>query len=160
MKILLAVDGSAYSTKAADYLIAHFDWFKKSPELHVLHVQTPIPEVRARAVLGHEAVENYYKVESEAALAPTEALLRTKGIAFKGGYAIGDVADQIQAYVKQHEIDMIVMGSHGYGALQNLIMGSVATKVLASTTVPVLPWPRQYRRQLSLYLLLVKKKRR
>jgi len=33
---------------------------------------------------------------------------------------------------------MIVMGSHGHGALQNLVMGSVATKVLAVTKVPVL----------------------
>jgi nucleotide-binding universal stress UspA family protein len=33
---------------------------------------------------------------------------------------------------------MIVMGSHGHGALTNLVMGSVTTKVLAITSVPVL----------------------
>jgi len=40
--------------------------------------------------------------------------------------------------VKENVIDMIVMGSHGHGALRGLMMGSVATKVIAATTVPVL----------------------
>jgi nucleotide-binding universal stress UspA family protein len=138
MKILLAVDGSEYATKAVNFVISNLNWFKDTPELHVLHVQLPIPEGRARAVLGHAAVENYYKEESLQALAPAEKLLREIGIAFKGGYSVGDVAEQIQAYARQYEIDMIVMGSHGHGTLKNLVMGSVATKVLAATTVPVL----------------------
>lgn len=138
MKILVAVDGSAYTTKALKHVITHFDWFKDEPELHILHVRPAIPEGRARAVLGNAAVDNYYKEEARAALAPAERLLRKHAIPFKGGFAIGDVAEQIQAYVKKYKIDMIVMGSHGHGALKNLVMGSVATKVLATTTVPVL----------------------
>lgn len=138
MKILLAVDGSEYTTKAANYLITHFGWLKERPELHLLHVKAPIPAGRARAVMGHDAVESYYKEESEAALAPAEKLLRENAIPFKSGYRVGDIPEQIQAYVKEHDIDLIMMGSHGRGAFQNLIMGSVATHVLASTTVPVL----------------------
>jgi nucleotide-binding universal stress UspA family protein len=138
MKILLAADGSEYTIKAIEYVTTHFDWFKDNPELHLFHVQSPIPEARARAALGDAAVENYYNEESKAALAPAETLFRKKGIPFKGKYMIGDVAEQIQAYVEKNKIDMIVMGSHGHGALMNLIMGSVATKVLAMTTVPVL----------------------
>lgn len=138
MKILLAVDGSEYSIKAANYLVSHFEWFKASPELHVLHVKAPIPEGRARAVLGHEAVENYYKEESEVALAPASKVLRENGVPFNVGYVVGDVAKKLQSYVKEHGIDLIVMGSHGHSALQNLVMGSVATKVLATTTVPVM----------------------
>ncbi|MDB5769752.1 MAG: universal stress protein [Burkholderia sp.] len=138
MKILLAADGSEYTTKAIDYVTTHLDWFKDNPELHLLHVHSPIPEGRARAVLGDAAVENYYNEESKAALAPAEKLLRQKEIPFEVKYMIGDVGEQIQAYVTEYKIDMIVMGSHGHGALQNLIMGSVATKVLARTNVPVL----------------------
>ena len=36
------------------------------------------------------------------------------------------------------EFDLIVMGSHGHNALSSLVMGSVATKVLANCSVPVL----------------------
>ncbi|MDP4770616.1 MAG: universal stress protein, partial [Limnohabitans sp.] len=34
--------------------------------------------------------------------------------------------------------DLVVMGSHGHGTLGNLVMGSVATQVLANCKVPVL----------------------
>jgi nucleotide-binding universal stress UspA family protein len=140
MKILLAADGSSYTTKAVEFLIAHFDWFRDSPELHVVHAKhpIPIPEGRAAAVVGREAVENYYKEEAGAALAPAENLLKKKDVPYKAGYVIGDIAQQLNGYASQNGIDLIVMGTHGHGALKNLVMGSVATKVLAIASVPVL----------------------
>jgi nucleotide-binding universal stress UspA family protein len=138
MKILIAVDGSRYSIKAVKHVIKHFNWFSAPPELHLLHVKLPLPSGRARSFLGQDVVNNYYREESEAALAPSEKLLRKNDIPFHGGYKVGDVAQEIQSYVKKNKVDMIVMGSHGHGALTNLVMGSVATKVLASTAVPVL----------------------
>lgn len=116
----------------------HYDWFQEKPELHLLHVKLPIPPGRARAFLGDDTVNAYYREESEAALAPAEKILRKHGIPYQASYKVGDIADEIRAYAKKHKIDMIAMGSHGHGALQNLVMGSVATKVLAATKMPVL----------------------
>lgn len=140
MKILLAADGSPYTIKAAEFLVANFDWFKESPELHVVHAKLPIPipEGRAAAVVGREAVDNYYREEAGAALAPAENVLKKHSVPFKGGYVIGDIAQQLNAYAKENGIDLIVMGTHGHGALKNLVMGSVATKVLALASIPVL----------------------
>jgi nucleotide-binding universal stress UspA family protein len=138
MKILCAVDGSAFTKKAVDFLSAKFDWFKDTPELHIVHVHAAIPGGRARAVAGAANVENYYKEESDAILHPLEEALRQKNIPVKTSYLVGDAAEQIEHYAKQNGMDMIVMGSHGHGALKNLLMGSVATKVVAQATVPVL----------------------
>jgi nucleotide-binding universal stress UspA family protein len=138
MKILVAVDGSAYTTKAVQYLASHLSLLQDNLELHLLHVKAPIPPGRARAVLGTEAVDQYYKEEAEQALAVAETPLKRDGIPFRSSYRVGDVAEQVQAYVRENKIDMIVMGSHGHGAFKNLVMGSVATKVLASTNVPAL----------------------
>lgn len=138
MKILIAVDGSRYSTKAVKHVIKHFNWFSEPPELHLLHVKLPLPPGRARSFLGNDVVDNYYREEAEAALAPAEKILLKNDISFRTGYRVGDIAQEIQSYVKKNKIDMIVMGSHGKSALGNLVMGSVATKVLATTTAPVL----------------------
>jgi nucleotide-binding universal stress UspA family protein len=138
MKILLAVDGSAHSVKAANYLADHFEWFKGVMELHLLHVKLPVPSGRARAAIGKDALEHYYQEEAEAALAPSRQALEQHGIPFKAAFRVGEVEAEIKNYVAANAIDLIVMGSHGHGALKNLIMGSVATKVLASTSVPVL----------------------
>lgn len=140
MKILFAVDGSSYTAKAVEYVIAHFDIFKDKPEIHVLHVMSPIPTFkgRAAAVVGQDAVDNYYKTEAQEALAPAEAIFKKNNISLKGGYCIGDIAQQIDTYAQDNKIDLIVIGSHGHGALKNLVMGSVATKILAGTKTPVL----------------------
>lgn len=142
MKILLAVDGSDYTAKAARFVAQHLEWFQNQPELHLLHVKPPLPAglalENARRVLGDDAVNNYYGDEAAVAMAPAEAILRQCQIPFRAGHRVGEIAHEIQAYVSENGIDMVVMGSHGHGALANVILGSISTKVLASTTVPVL----------------------
>jgi nucleotide-binding universal stress UspA family protein len=142
MKILLAVDGSAFTAKAVAYLTAHLDWFRGEPELHLLHVKQPIPAglavEQARRILGDDAATDYYREESAAALAPAEKILRTEGIPFHSHYKVGDIAKEVHAFALKNKIDMIVMGSHGHSALANVVLGSVANKILATSTVPVL----------------------
>lgn len=138
MRILLAVDGSVYSFKAVNHVLSHLDWYRSEPELHLLHVQLPIPPGRARAFLGTEALNQYYREESEAALAIAEKPLKERNVAYHATWKVGEVAEEVRRYAEAHQVDLIVMGSHGHGALQGLVMGSVATKVLAATTTPVL----------------------
>lgn len=138
MKILCAVDGSEYSYRAMDFICSKFDWFKQAPELHLLYVHPAVPIGRATAVLGKAAIENYYKEESEDVLLPLEDVLRKKEIAFNASYLVGEVAQQINLYTERHQIDMVVMGSHGHGSFKNLVLGSVATKVISKSNVPVL----------------------
>lgn len=138
MKILLAVDGSSYSCKAAEYLTSHLNWLQTAPELYLLHVKLPIPMGRARGGMGQEAIEHYYESEAMEALAPAEQVLRAHNIPFKSTFKVGDIAEEVLSYVTENGIDLIVMGSHGHGAIANLVTGSITTKVLAITTVPVL----------------------
>jgi nucleotide-binding universal stress UspA family protein len=142
MKIVLAVDGSPYTIKAAKYVAQHFDLFGSGAELHLLHVRPAIPAglavSNARSLLGDDAVQRYYRDEAEAALKPAERILRKAAIPFHASYKVGAAAHEIVAFAKKFKADMIVMGSHGHGALANVLMGSVATKVLAAASIPVL----------------------
>ena len=42
------------------------------------------------------------------------------------------------AFAEKGKFDLLVMGSHGHGTLTNLVLGSMATKVIAHCGVPVL----------------------
>jgi nucleotide-binding universal stress UspA family protein len=142
MKILVAVDGSEFTNKAMRYVASHVQLLKDTPELHLLNVHRPLPSAlavkNARRLLGDSAVDDYYKEEAEAALAPAEKALNAEGIPFRSSYRVGDVEKEIHAYVRENGIAMIVMGSHGHGTFTSAVLGSVATKILAHTDVPVL----------------------
>ncbi len=138
MKILVAVDGSPHSLRTVAGLADRIGWFSDAPAITLLHAHPPIPYKAAAAWAGHDAVARYYTEESEAALAEAAKLLGARGVPFVAEKCVGDPADEIVRHATAGEFDLIAMGTHGHTALAGLVMGSVATKVLARSKVPVL----------------------
>ena len=137
MKILLAVDGSKYTKKMLAYLTTHDEIFSANNEYTVLTVQPALPP-RARAAVGKEVVNSYYADETDKVIAPVAKFLARHGINAKSEWKVGPTGETIAKFADDGKFDLLVMGSHGHGALGNLVMGSVATQVLAHCKVPVL----------------------
>jgi len=137
MKILLAVDGSKFTTRAVKYLITHFANFGVGPDIHLLYVQMPIPGRAAAAVSG-VVLRRYYLDESRKALAPAVRMLKAKRIRYEEVRLVGDPGTSIATYAERKGFSLIIMGSHGQGALSSFVLGSVVRKVLANCSVPVL----------------------
>jgi nucleotide-binding universal stress UspA family protein len=137
MKILLAVDGSSYSKKMLAYLVTHDAMFSAANDYTVFTAQLALPP-RARAAVGKAIVEQYYADESEKVIAPVTKFLLRHGINAKSSSKVGAPGTLISKLADEGEFNMVIMGSHGHGALANLVMGSVATQVLAHCKVPVL----------------------
>lgn len=138
MKILFAVDDSDRSAAALDKLIAHVSWFREVPSIALVNVHPPIPYAGAAAYAGRDTVSQYYGEESQKALQPAKAKLAAKGIEAETIALVGDPAEEIARYAADQGKDLIAMGTHGRTGLSNLVLGSVATKVLAHSKVPVL----------------------
>ena len=138
MKILLAADGSAFTRIAAQHLVNHIEWFAKVPEIHIVHVHPPMPYPGAAARAGKAAVAKYHREESEGALAVAEKVLIKAGVGYISYWLVGDVAHELANYARARDIDLVVMGSHGHGALASLALGSVATKCIATLEVPIM----------------------
>lgn len=136
MKILLAVDGSPYTKKMLAYLTTH-ELFTQGNDYTVFTAQPLLPP-RARAAVGKEVVDQYYSDEAEKILAPVSKFLLRHGIDAKSSWKTGHAGESIAKFADNGKFDLLVMGSHGYGTLANLVMGSVATQVLAHCKVPVL----------------------
>ncbi|MGM9427317.1 universal stress protein [Hydrogenophaga sp. MI9] len=137
MKILLAVDGSAYTKKMLAYLTTHLEVFSASNQFTLFTVQMPLPP-RARAAVGAQVVNSYYAEESEKVTAPVVKFLKRHGIDAQVVHKTGAPGELIAKQANAGDFDLVMMGSHGHGALGNLVMGSVATQVLAHCKVPVL----------------------
>lgn len=138
MKILLAIDGSPYTKKMLAYLTTHMEMFASGEhQFTALTVQPALPP-RARAALGREAVDSYHADEAAKVLDPVIKYLSRHDMKVKGTSKVGPAGETIAKFADAGKFDLLIMGSHGYGTLGNLVMGSVATKVLASSAVPVL----------------------
>ncbi len=136
MKILLAVDGSIYTKKMLAYLAAH-ELFSGKNEYTAFTAQMVLPS-QARTALGKQLVTKYYEDEGLRVMAPVTKYLLRQGVNAKCSWKTGKPGELICKTATDGKFDLVVMGSHGHGALLNLVMGSVATEVLAGCKVPAL----------------------
>jgi len=138
-EILVATDFSEPSDAALNYgraLARHFD-----ARLHVLHVVQNV-ELQAFGDGYAAAMPELQADIDEAARKQLERLLidndekplRTMPVIMRSGMPAAAIVE----YANAHGIDVIVMGTHGRGALAHLLMGSVAERVVRTAPCPVL----------------------
>jgi len=66
------------------------------------------------------------------------ARLVDEGVQCHASVREGDIGEEIARYAEKHEVDLIVMSTHGRTGLARWVYGSVADRVLTQTSVPVL----------------------
>ncbi len=137
VKILLPVDGSQYTKRMLGYVAAHEELFGLHHEYVFVTVITPVPPHITHFV-DHTSLTRYYNDEAEKVLSPVLQFAAQHGWNAKSLHVEGPAAEVLAQLAKSQGADLIVMGSHGHSALGNVILGSVATGVLARCVVPVL----------------------
>ena len=133
-KILVAVDHSEVSDRALDS--ARDLALLSKGEVWVLHMREREVAVKTGVGLSDESMD-----EASAAVAAAVDKLTAAGVKAHGdvgttlfGYAARNIIDD----AKEHDVDVIVMGSRGRGDLAGLILGSTAHKVIHLADRPVL----------------------
>lgn len=135
MKILVAVDGSAYSDAAVDEVV-HRPWPSQSEVKVITAAETPLMVGMEPWAPSPEYFEQLEKSVREAAKAVIEsALLKLKSIEDKTLKISSEIIQgpTRQVIVEEAErwgADLIVMGSRGLGAWNRLLLGSVSSAVV------------------------------
>ena len=145
-KILVAVDGSPASKKAA----AHAIHLAKlgGGELVFIHV---IEDIKMAGVIGARAkygdvklVEGYHRARKESALqwmGPFEEQAKSQGIKAKSEILLDtgeSVTGVIADYAQKNNVDLVVVGTRGLSKFKRLLVGSVASGVSSHVHSPVL----------------------
>ncbi|HVQ06606.1 MAG TPA: universal stress protein [Burkholderiaceae bacterium] len=137
MKILLPVDGSRYTKQMLGYVAAHEELFGSQHEYIFATVVATVPP-HVTHFVGRTALQGYYKEEADKVLAPVLAFAAQHGWNARSLQLEGPAAEVLAKAAKSEKVDLVVMGSHGQSALSNVLLGSVASGVLARCDVPVL----------------------
>ena len=138
MKFLVAVDGSKSALSAARYAAKLASAVRGKNHVTLLSVHDDSALKLFKSYVPKGAIGDYLREMSEKDLAPSRKALDKAEIAHDMVIRYGDIAEQILEEIKSSGCDMVILGSKGRGVLKNLMVGSVAQKVLASTSVPTL----------------------
>lgn len=137
MKILVPVDGSPFTKRMLAYLAAHDEWLGGAHAYTLLYVAPAVPP-RAAAVLDKAVLAEHYSDESEKVFKPLRSFFAKQKLGAEFIAKVGPAADTIAALAARGGFDLLIMGSHGHGALGSLVMGSVTAKVMARCQTPLL----------------------
>ena len=143
MQVGIALDGSAYGVDAVRYVIEHRSLFGPQPMLHLLHVVVEVADTADAAPSGTRAPTDLAAAQQAACgqvMAPARALIAAAhcdadpnaALPFSEVCLIGtNPGDELAAYADTHQLDLLLIGSHGDGAMLSALLGSVATRVAA-----------------------------
>ena len=139
MKILVATDGSKPALHAVKYAVTLLR--QMSPGSHSITLMSVHDDVglrHAKSLVGRTAVADYLRELSEKELKPARKVLDAANVAHDMVVRTGHVAPEIVACAKAGAYDLIVLGAKGRGAMADLLLGSVAQRVLSTAETPVL----------------------
>ena len=142
MRILLAVDGSPFS-EAAVSEVALRPWPAASEVKVVTAFQVPMiptPEVWAISSEYLPALEQIAREQSELIVDAAVAALAgglDKSLTVSGEVIQGLPREAILEEAERWNADLIVMGSHGYGAWRGFLLGSVSRAVVTQAKCSV-----------------------
>lgn len=137
MKILLPVDGSDHTKRMLAYIAAHDELLGGDHEYVAFTAVAPIPSHAAR-FLDQGVLNDWHAEQAEVVLKPIRAFAKQQHWNFRAAYRCGHAAEVIAEFAEAEQPGLIVMGTHGASALVNVVLGSVATGVLARCKFPVL----------------------
>lgn len=137
MKILVAIDGSRYGEAALAHALDLRARLAEPAELTLIHVALTAP-ARAAGAVGAEILESWYRHEHDGALAHARERLAAAGCEAAEITVVGSPGRLIAEQANSGRFDMVLMGSHGQGALAGLLLGSTVSAVLSLTKIPLL----------------------
>lgn len=134
--ILVPTDFSEPAERALDYAKAIAENFKAA--LHVVHVAADVTlddpmltasslaEIQDSAAAALSKIDERITAEERGRVEVRTSILQ------------GDPHDAILAYAAEHAIELIVLGTHGRGAVERFLLGSVAERIVRHAKCPVL----------------------
>ena len=134
-RILVATDGSVSSTEAVQFGVELAA--EHAAELMFVHVVPVVDMVPATGFGIGGAYPHEPSGEDTALLEDAAAVAVEHGVVSTTALLRGETVREILGYAESHDVDVIVVGSRGQGALSAALLGSVSREILHKAKRPV-----------------------
>jgi len=134
--ILVPTDGSAGVERAVEHAVDLADTHEAT--LHALYVVNTASYSSMPMETSWEHVRDMLGEEGERALERVGDIADGADVPVESVVVDGSPSREIVRYAEQEPCDLVVMGTHGRGGIDRLLLGSVAERVVRASAVPVL----------------------
>ncbi|MFC7203623.1 universal stress protein [Haloferax namakaokahaiae] len=133
-EILVPTDGSSAADKAIEHAVSLAETY--GARIHALYVVDT--SIYTSLDAGADIVISALEREGKVALRQVEDAAEQAGVEVKAEVVTGTAFRSIKQYIEDHDIDLVVMGTHGRTGLDHYLLGSVTERIVRTATVPVL----------------------
>ncbi|MEF8914152.1 universal stress protein [Natronomonas sp.] len=130
--ILLPTDGSEGSEAAVELALAWADVYDAT-----LHTLYSVDTSRFAGVDERSQIHDALEETGREALETVRERARESGVSVAGNIGNGPAARVIRSYSEEHDIDMVVMGTHGRSGVKRYLIGSVTETVVRTADIPI-----------------------
>ncbi len=138
MKILLPIDGSKSSLNAAKYVAQMVSNMRTKCSVTLISVHDDFGLNHVKQFVSKSVVDDYLREISEKELKAAQKVLDTAGVKHSMIIRRGHVSKEILATANKEKFDLIVMGAKGRSGVLDLLIGSVAQRVVSTAKQAVL----------------------
>ena len=135
-RILVPTDGSTEAERVLDHAVELATIHDAS--LHAVYVMNTASFTGLPMETAWEGIDDVLRREGTAALETVRETAESDGIEISCRVLEGSPAREIVRYAEETRCDLVVMGTHGRGGINRLLLGSVAEQVVRTSPVPVL----------------------
>lgn len=132
--ILLAVDGSEYSLRAAQEAIKIASLVNKA----MIEVVLVVDFSKSKNEVIHADGKEELELLRRKKLLPVEEKLKSNNLSYEIKILHGEPGPTIVDYANKEKFDLVILGSRGLNSLQEMVLGSVSHKVAKRVDCPVL----------------------
>ncbi|AEH36890.1 universal stress protein [Halopiger xanaduensis] len=136
--VLVPIDDSSQSTEALEFACSEYP----DATITALHVLDPGDFYAATGVEGgtmanYDQLQEHHEERAENLLEGARERAADRGVEIETDHVVGGVSRSIVDYADEHDVDHIVIGSHGRTGASRILLGSVAETVARRSPVPV-----------------------
>ncbi len=144
--ILVPLDGS----ELAECVLPHVEEMCRGEEervIHLVRVVEPFQPYVGDYVINFtevERIDRENRASAERYLEEVSKKLKCGKLMIQKKVLVGRVAEELADYAKEHDVDLIVIATHGRSGISRWVRGSIADRILHFSNVPILmiraPW--------------------
>ncbi|MBK9626041.1 MAG: universal stress protein [Rhodocyclaceae bacterium] len=134
---LIPIDESETAMKPIEWLLANRALWREMPQIHLLNVQASLPRDIGRFI-NAETIREFHNDTGTTELLPATKKLIAAGITPKTHILVGDPAATIAKFADENLCAQILIGSRGHSGIAGTLLGSVASRLVNLSTVPLL----------------------